>query len=157
MKPVMTNLNSEEARVVRRWAWRLGLGGLVPFVVLAIATWITGADAGSRLVIAQLGYGAVILSFIGALHWGAALAAPEVSARTTAIALVWSVVPSLAGWSALVIGPVWGLQLLAVTFVVALAVDWVLYRQYAFASWFLGLRALLTAVAVVSLLATRQY
>src|SRR5690606_37692444 len=93
MKPVMTNLNSEEARVVRRWAWRLGLGGLVPFVALAIATWITGADAGSRLVIAQLGYGAVILSFIGALHWGAALAAPEVSARTTAIALVWSVLP----------------------------------------------------------------
>lgn len=153
----MTNLNSEEARIVRRWAWRLGLGGLVPFVVLAIATWITGADAGSRLVVAQLGYGAVILSFIGALHWGAALAAPEVSARTTAIALVWSVLPSLVGWSALVIGPGWGLQLLAGTFVVALAVDWVLYRQYAFASWFLGLRALLTAVAVVSLLATRQY
>lgn len=145
----------QDSDALRTWAWRLGLGGLAPFLALALASWLSGADLGSRLVAAQLAYGAVILSFIGALHWGAALAAPAVSSRAAMIALGWSVVPSLLGWAALLIGPGWGLQLLAGAFVVALAVDWVLYRRYEFAGWFLGLRAVLTAIAVVSLLATR--
>jgi hypothetical protein len=145
----------QENNALRTWAWRLGLGGLVPFVALALASWLTGADQVSRMVVAQLGYGAVILSFIGALHWGAALAAPAMTPRAAMIALGWSVVPALVGWASLLVGSRWGLQLLAGAFVVALVVDWVLYRQYAFASWFLGLRALLTAIAVVSLLATR--
>lgn len=140
---------------LRNWAWRLGLGGLAPFVALALASWVTGPDLGSRLVAAQLGYGAVILSFIGALHWGAALAAPAVPGRAAMIALGWSVVPALSGWVALLLEPRWGMQLLTGAFVVALAVDWLLYRQYEFAGWFLGLRALLTAIVVVSLLATR--
>ncbi|MCM5571387.1 DUF3429 domain-containing protein [Burkholderiaceae bacterium FT117] len=150
-------MNLEQTNdALRTWAWRLGLGGLAPFVALALASWLTGADLGSRLVAAQLGYGAVILSFIGALHWGAVLAAPAVAPRAATIALGWSVVPALVGWVALLVGPGWGLQLLTGAFVVALAVDWMLYRQYEFAGWFLGLRALLTAIVSVSLLATRQ-
>ena len=148
-------MTDERSNALRAWAWRLGLGGLAPFVGLALASWLAGADLAARLVTAQLGYGAVILSFVGALHWGAALAAPAVTPRAATIALGWSVVPSLAGWVALLVGARWGLLLLAGAFVVALAVDWVLYRRYEFAGWFLGLRALLTAVAVVSLLATQ--
>lgn len=147
--------SEQDDNALRTWAWRLGLGGLVPFVSLALASWLTGADQDSRLVVAQLGYGAVILSFIGALHWGAALAAPAMTPRAAMIALGWSVVPALAGWAALLVGPGWGLPLLTGAFVAALAVDWVVYRRYEFAGWFLGLRALLTAIAVVSLLATR--
>lgn len=56
-------------------AW-LGYGGLLPFVALAgIGWWAPGTPLwGTPLWgTALLAYGAVILSFVGALHWGFAM------------------------------------------------------------------------------------
>ena len=55
----------------RHVAW-LGYGGLLPFVGLAA---LAGFDPHHLLAWsdALVGYGAVILSFIGALHWGVAM------------------------------------------------------------------------------------
>ena len=51
-------------------AW-LGYGGLLPFVALAgIGWWAPGTPLWGT---ALLAYGAVILSFVGALHWGFAM------------------------------------------------------------------------------------
>ena len=44
---------------------------------------------------AQLAYGAVILTFVGAVHWGYAMRDEEIRwGRMT-----WSVTPSLVAWS----------------------------------------------------------
>jgi len=147
-------MSVEREVILRTWAWRLGPAGLLPFVALAFASWLAGGDLLPGLVAAQLGYAAVILSFVGALHWGAALVSSEAPSRVLPLALGWGVIPSLAGWLALLIGPRPGLLLLVVALVTALLVDWLLYRHYAIAAWFLRLRLLLTSIAALSLLAT---
>lgn len=62
-------------------------------------------------------YSASILSFVGAIHFGAALAAPH------AVSLLWSVVPSLAGWAALNTDSRTSLQILGASFAAAWTFD----------------------------------
>ena len=50
---------------------------------------------------ALVAYGAVILAFLGGVHWGFAL--PEPSGRGERARLVLGVVPSLVGWVALLL------------------------------------------------------
>jgi hypothetical protein len=73
-------------------AW-LGYGGLLPFVALAGVGW--WAPATPLWSTALLGYGAVILSFVGALHWGFAMAQGGLTEAERTRCFVWSVVPSL--------------------------------------------------------------
>ena len=79
----------------------LGYGGLVPFVACAILMLAIPAqdlrDLASR---ALLAYGAVILSFLGGVHWGLVLRGE--AARGTGM-LAAGVVPSLAGWATLLL------------------------------------------------------
>lgn len=76
----------------------LGYAGIIPFVVLAvcIAAGIDLAELGFTDPVAALtGYGAVIISFIGAVHWGVAL---HSAAQKQNILFIYSVLPSLAAW-----------------------------------------------------------
>jgi len=83
-----------------RWARPLGFGGLLPFFACALVM-LAVPEAATRDLVgrALLGYGAVILSFLGGVHWGLVLrgAAPERAAGLLAA----GVVPSLLGWGAL--------------------------------------------------------
>ena len=89
---------------VRRTANRLGYAGLIPFVVLAPAS-LLDAHHGITWSDALFAYGAVILSFVCALHWGFAMALPGLDERTRVRSLLWSVVPSLIAWPALLLVP----------------------------------------------------
>ncbi len=84
------------------WAKPLGYGGLIPFVACALVM-LAVPDADTRHVAgrALLGYGAVILSFLGGVHWGMVLrgASPERAGGLMAA----GVVPSLVGWVALLL------------------------------------------------------
>lgn len=91
------------------WLGSLGYGGLVPFIAAtaALAIWPGNAFAATALV----GYAAVILAFLGAVHWGRVLAHPE---RADARRLLqWGVIPALLAWVALLAPPpvALGLQL----------------------------------------------
>lgn len=154
---------SPRAQALRRTATLLGLGGLLPFAALALAAaWLDG-DWALAAADAQVQYAASILSFIGALHWGVALAAPTMSSARTRLALVWSVMPSLYAWATVTL-PRWAagdsgaartsLTLLAAGLVLAWAVDQALYRGHPVPAWFRRLRAVLTAGATLALLAT---
>ena len=79
-------------------AW-LGYGGLLPFVMLT-ALLAVDVDGGAFFREALIGYGAVILSFVGALHWGFAMALPTLTAPQRTEAFVWSTVPALLAWPA---------------------------------------------------------
>ncbi len=76
----------------------LGLSGLIPF---AICGYGAVGGYGDRAVMALAAYGAVILAFLGGVHWGFAL--PEPSGRGEAARLGLGVVPSLIGWVALLL------------------------------------------------------
>ena len=67
----------------------LGFGGLIPFVSSAgviLAAHVSPANVPDALsafaLTAHITYGSVILSFLGAVHWGLALRSPGLSAGT---------------------------------------------------------------------------
>jgi hypothetical protein len=135
-----------------------GLAGLLPFIALAAALFM--ATAGSRPWIEQLflTYGAVILTFVGALHWGIGLmldARPEDQREqpVAAFAFGWSVVPALWAWLALALPFVPGLGLLAAGFALQFTMDRSVAGRLGLPAWYLALRLLLTAVVLLALLA----
>lgn len=127
----------------------IGAAGLVPFVGLAALTaFVPASSAFSRE--ALLHYGAIILAFVGALHWGYAVrrAAHGISAW---IQYGWSVVPALVAWATLQMPVSAGLRLQAAMLVACFAIDHALQRIDPSPRWLLRLRAVLTAVAATSL------
>jgi len=107
------------------------------------------------------GYGGVILSFLGAVHWGAAMAsATPVPARR----YVYSVLPSLVGWCALRAADSADARLrerapallLGGGLLAAYACDEFSVRARLFPAWYSFLRTPLTLVAVGSCLAAAR-
>jgi hypothetical protein len=121
----------------------------------ALAALGSGDQAGARDRFAT--YSAVILSFVGALHWGAAAAAPTAFARAQ---LVGGVAPALVAWAALAArargGPAdasasSALMLLAGGFVGTHFLDVAAAEARptaAVPAWFIGLRTPLTAAVL---------
>lgn len=123
------------------WALALGYGGLIPFLALAIGPWLLPAQQ-PLLQYALQAYGAVILSFLGAIHWGLSLREDH----ATPALLVWGVVPSLLAWLALLLPAVAGLYVLAASLWLCLAVDHRVYPRFHLSAW-LPMRLALTTVA----------
>ena len=129
-----------------REGWVLGYFGLVPFVFLACLSWLAKGALQHSLVFALLAYGASILSFLGAIHWGLALRGSQ---TPPARMLAWGVMPSLWAWVALMAGSTTGLGLITIGLWVCFAVDWREYPKFGLSSW-LGMRLALTTVATLS-------
>lgn len=130
-------------------ARRLGFGGLIPFVGLALASWIAPPLYQHDLLQSLAAYAATIASFVGALHWGAAMHRNDLN---TTSALAWGVVPSLVAWLALSMHATAALLLLAVLLVVCFAVDRRVYPRMGLSGW-LPMRLQLTTVATASCIA----
>jgi hypothetical protein len=125
----------------------LGLAGVIPFAAGALCSFQPDT-LGAFANVALLAYGAVILSFLGGIHWGLAIGQRDPSYRRLGL----GVVPSLAGWVAFLLGGAAGLLLLAAAFVAVLALDVQLTRDGMAPTWFPRLRTLLTAAVVLCLL-----
>jgi hypothetical protein len=127
----------------------LGYAGLIPFILLAIATWV--AEPGHRAFagLALAGYGAVIASFLGAIHWG--LVMRGASKQSLAL-LGWGVMPGLLAWVALMLSPAAGLLVIAAVLWVCLIVDRVVYPRFQVQGW-LPMRLALTCIASASCVA----
>jgi hypothetical protein len=130
-------------------AW-LGYGGLLPFLGTALVCWL---EPHHRSIWTEmlLGYGAVILSFVGALHWGFAMVHPAIAGRPMNGMYAWSVMPSLLGWLALLAHPEVGASLLIAGFLAQYWQDRRLARVLPLPAWYLPLRLQLTVVACLSL------
>lgn len=144
-------MNSPSPDPLRRAAAWLGYGGLIPFIVLAPAS-LLDHHHGWTWSDALYGYGAIILSFVGALHWGFAMSAPGLEEVRRVRCLVWSVVPALIAWPALLLAPAGAAALLVFSFVAHYLLDRRLARHMAFPAWYLPLRLRLTTVACLSLI-----
>lgn len=136
-----------------RPAFWLGTAGLVPFVVLTSALFALPAHTRPQMLYWLTAYAAVILSFVGALHWGLAMVHPQMREQDRTLYMGWSVVPALAGWVSLLLPAKTGLLLMAATFAVHYAADRQLAQRFALPAWYLRLRGGLTAVVVLCLLA----
>ena len=91
-------------RNVSFFAILLGAAGLLPFVGCSLIG-LAAQDVYARIALLGLvAYGAVILSFLGGVHWGLALAAGDAqTVRTQRLRFGLGVVPSLIGWAALLV------------------------------------------------------
>ena len=85
----------------------------MPFAAGALGIVLLGDELRVFAARALVAYGAVILSFVGAVHWGLLLARPGAPGPARLLA---AVLPSVAGWAALLLVPRHGLALLVVSF-----------------------------------------
>lgn len=82
----------------------LGAAGLIPFVLGSLAALALESDGATRALLALSAYGAVILSFLGGVHWGFALqAGAEQTLRAQRARFGLGVVPALIGWAGLLV------------------------------------------------------
>ena len=136
-------------RDVTVWARRLGYAGLIPFVVGASAIWLLQEPSSTDLWgQAVLAYGAVILSFVGAVLWGIVISEGEAVPRPAQ--LIMSVVPALLGWLSLLIGPTLGFPVQFVAFISLHACERSGLWCPELPSWYLRLRTQLTAVVALT-------
>ncbi|GBD55852.1 DUF3429 domain-containing protein [Gluconobacter wancherniae] len=140
----------------------LGLAGLLPFVTLGGWIFLAGLFTPlPHLTLILLAYGACILSFLGAVHWGLAMERPDIitiSGPSTRDRqrLLLGVCPSLWAWLCLCIGVLANMRagyfLEIIGFAATFMIERAAWRQGALPPGYLPLRAVLTAVVIISLL-----
>ena len=127
----------------------LGWAGLTPFGLAALGAH-SGIDA---LVLYSFvggtAYGAVILSFLGAVHWGLAM-----QGNRSSYWYLWSITPALFGFASLLI---FNVETRIVVMIPLFGLAWSVDRQAAnlglIPNWYMRLRNKLTAGAMISLAA----
>jgi hypothetical protein len=160
---------------IPRPALWLGIAGLLPLFATAAAVWLLPADQAGLVLDIQLYYAAIVLSFLGAVHWGLAIAgfgtelrgteirgpeirSPEIRAGESPgaetigwVRLTWSVVPALVGWVALLMTAVPALVTLMIAFAAVFGADLAAARRGLAPAWYPVLRRPLTVLVVLSL------
>lgn len=121
----------------------LGYAGLIPFVAGAMLAWLLPPDSRPLAGVALAAYAAVIVSFLGGIHWGIGFrdGAPRL--------FLWGVVPSMVAAAALLLPLRYGLLVHGSMLLLCLAVDRRVYTAHGLQAW-LGLRWRLSLVAATS-------
>lgn len=129
----------------------LGYGGLIPFAFFGIAAWFGPSEWQSFALHALAVYAAVILSFLGAVHWGLSLV--DRGHRVLVFSgPAWAVIPSILAWVALLLPKTPALLVLLLLFPLLLWVDRASLSRLPMPQGYLILRRNLTLVAMLFLL-----
>ncbi len=127
---------------------RLGYAGLIPFLLLTSLMWLVDSELLPFVSLALGGYAAVIVSFLGGVHWGIGFMKGPTAPR---FHYIWGVVPSLLAWLALMMPIYAALPLLAIVLVACYVVDSKTYPAAGLGNQ-LPMRLRLTLVATLSCL-----
>ncbi|MBV6631586.1 MAG: DUF3429 domain-containing protein [Alphaproteobacteria bacterium] len=76
----------------------LGYGGLTPFVLSALGIWLLPVSIATFVVSAQIFYAAIIIGFLGAVHWGWAIMKDFDAPTTSWEPYAWGVTPAILAW-----------------------------------------------------------
>lgn len=114
-------------------ALRLGYAGLVPFVGGAVLAWLVRGypEQHAFVVDALAKYAALVVAFLGAIHWGLGLR----QAVPSPAPFAWAVVAVVLAWIGVLMPPYAGLVVLGVLLAVCYAVDRRAYRAHGLAAW----------------------
>jgi Protein of unknown function (DUF3429) len=131
----------------------LTLAGAIPFVALAIAVWTAPAAYHAQVGNVLIAYAAIILSFLGGIQWGGAVALAESAPRSAQTMWLLSVIPSLLAWAMLFV-PGSGVRVIVAIclFAFVWVIDALLHLQKLIPNWFFRLRTLITGIVIASLL-----
>jgi hypothetical protein len=137
-------------------ARQLGYAGLIPFVGGALFVWLLVGRIEDEpfifLIRALTSYAALVVSFLGGLHWGLVMwrsAALGDTPATQLRALRTGVLYSLAAWVAVLMPPHAGLAVIGFLLIGCYLVDRKRYPELGAAGW-LTMRFRLTVVASLS-------
>ena len=126
-------------------ALRLGYLAMLPFMLGAALVWLVRADAHPYVAMALSAYAAVVIAFLGGVHWGFGF---RETAPNTQL-FVWGVLPALVACVAVLMQPYAGLVVHGVMLVVCYVIDRRIYPAHGAGAW-LTLRFRLSAVASLS-------
>ena len=126
----------------------LSYAGLIPFIA-ALAGLFILADAPRDLAMrALLAYAAVILSFVGAVHWGYLLhAGPDHAPRLLGL----STLPNLTAWLSLLLADRIALFVLTLAFPLLLLYEKASALNGILPGWYMTMRARLTGIVTTTL------
>ncbi len=143
----------------------LTLAGAVPFLVLGAIVLLDPLQAKTAIEV-LISYGAVILSFLGAVHWGFALRdtahpvngqpLPPVTLGAERQLLVFGVIPALIGWLSLSLmlhfnAPALALFLLLAGFLITIVVETIGRGRGVVAGNYLALRWAASIIVMATL------
>jgi hypothetical protein len=131
-----------------------GFAGVIPFAAGTLGAWLLPPEEAGLALSAQMAYAACILSFMGAVHWGLAMAgvgASDARAAMTWERLGWSVMPALVAWASMLLPALPGLVVLIVTFALLFHGDLLAIRLGLAPPWYRFLRRPLTVLVIVCL------
>ena len=132
-------------------AWLGGLG-VLPFAGISVATLFANDGLKGQLLFGLMTYGAVILSFLGGIHWGLAIGAVPQTDNELLRRLTVSILPSLVAWVALLTPFHVGFLVLAAAFATMMLVDIQASRVHEAPAWYPKLRWPLSFGAIAALL-----
>ena len=129
----------------------LGFLGTIPLIFSSFLTFLLISDNIIIIKIA-LSYSAVILSFLGAVHWGY-LIKIDLSPRIHSYQWLWSVSGSLLGWISLVFlifdKIIFCSLVLVFGFTISLVIDLKIFSQI---MWYRKLRIYLSFIAILNII-----
>ncbi|MCH9646449.1 MAG: DUF3429 domain-containing protein [Proteobacteria bacterium] len=129
----------------------LGYSGLIPFILFTIGIWIQIPMVSDSPYI-LITYVAVILSFMGAIHWGIAISNPK---EDNFRYFIINVKPALMAWATLLVPESYAIILLVIGFIALIMYDWAAEKSLKLPSWYLPMRKKLTTVVILCLCITQ--
>lgn len=130
----------------------LTISGAAPFVALSVAVSMHVFDDTRTALELLLTYAAIIVSFLGGVHWGIAITQYASNRKIANLLILESIWPSLIAWGVLFYVDLHvRLLVLTLLYVFVWAIDSVLYTRNIIPQWFFNLRCIITPVVVVSL------
>lgn len=135
----------------------LGYLGLIPFIGQALAAVLgpSGDDSlASHAAHGIVTYGAAILSFLGGITWGLTVSNARIAGTQGSRELMYSMLPALGAWAALLLPTTLALWFLALGFAFAFAHDYRTAALHGLPAWFMRLRLHLSLGAVLAVTTT---
>ena len=142
--------NSQDKKHIIIIANILGYAGALPFIGLSLISFFASEEVANFAKTALHLYGAIILSFLGGLHWGRIASQNQYSTLDKWI-LIYSILPSLIAWSSYLLASIWreSVWILIITFILTYCID----RRFILdGKWSLFMRSLRLNLTFVSCL-----
>jgi hypothetical protein len=145
----MNNKITGEAKTI---IYCLSYGGLLPFVICIVGIYFGSKELSSYSMIGFVSYGAVILSFVGAVHWGFLLKSDSIQRQELLLSI--SVLPGLIAWLALISPVSVALFILAAAYPLLLIYEKKSELNKILPVWYISMRVKLTSIVTVLTLIT---
>ena len=137
-------MRTRQEKNIRR-AKALSYSGLIPFYGMAGLSWF--AQTGSWALHALATYSAIVLAFLGAIHWGRALDKMPYSNQYPT--LLFGLIPALLAWLSLLLPLELSLPMLAAGLMFVWGTEQMVFND-TLPTWYRHLRHQLTAAAVIA-------